>query len=221
MHIRKAVLPLATAVVAAAAVAAFSTGSLQFPAAEPGALDMDPVGYHIADGAEVPGFDPADPDLARAAFEDWSRSSGGRLRFDETTSEDDAVIQLIWIPPGSGLYGEMRRVRVAGRLKVFVYVTPGVQGQGPSMTRLVEADPLIRDVIVYLTCLHELGHAVGLGHTAEYDDIMYSFGYGGDIENYFSRYRRRLESRDDIARVSGLSPNDRATLLGLYGDTPR
>ena len=57
--------------------------------------------------------------------------------------------------------------------------------------------------------LHETGHALGLPHTAAFDDIMYSFQYGGDIPEYFARYRRKLRTRDDIGRNSGLSEADR------------
>jgi hypothetical protein len=73
-------------------------------------------------------------------------------------------------------------------------------------------DHLLRDAIVYLTCLHETGHAIGLMHTAVFEDIMYSFQYGGDITGYFARYRRLLKIREDIQSNSGLSPADRAQL---------
>src|ERR1022692_1981450 len=58
-------------------------------------------------------------------------------------------------------------------------------------------DDLLRDTIVYLTCLHESGHALGLAHTNQFADIMYYFGFGGDINEYFGRYRRLLSTRDD------------------------
>jgi len=69
-------------------------------------------------------------------------------------------------------------------------------------------DALFRDSVVYLTCLHEFGHALGLAHTSDFGDIMYFFGYGGDIVDYFNRYRTQLRDRSDIARVSGLSSAD-------------
>ena len=41
---------------------------------------------------------------------------------------------------------------------------------------------------------------------------MYSFTYGGDIPEFFMRYRRQLATRADIAKVSGLSDADVAAL---------
>jgi predicted Zn-dependent protease len=72
---------------------------------------------------------------------------------------------------------------------------------------------MMRDTIVYLTCLHESGHALGLRHTREFADIMYNFQFGGDIAEYFGRYRRKLTTREDIRTNSGMSPADRAHLL--------
>ena len=79
----------------------------------------------------------------------------------------------------------------------------------------VNGDRLLRDAIVYLTCLHESGHALGLSHTAVFADIMYSFQFGGDIHEYFGRYRRKLATRDDIAKYSGMSEADRARLIEI------
>jgi hypothetical protein len=70
----------------------------------------------------------------------------------------------------------------------------------------------MRDAIVYLTCLHESGHALGLAHTRSFADIMYSFQYGGDITAYFQRYRVLLKTRADIPAHSGISDADRVAL---------
>ena len=50
---------------------------------------------------------------------------------------------------------------------------------------------------------------------------MYFFGYGGDIAEYFGRFRRQLRSRDDIGKVSGLSQSDIARLRRLHPATAR
>ena len=70
-------------------------------------------------------------------------------------------------------------------------------------------------VLVIFGCivLHELGHALGLMHTADQRDIMYFFGYGGDIVEYFARYRRQLRERSDIRSISGLSASDIERLM--------
>jgi hypothetical protein len=74
----------------------------------------------------------------------------------------------------------------------------------------------MRDTIVYLTCLHELGHTVGLSHTADFDDITYFFGYGGDLVGFFDRYRRQLRTREDIRKTPGLSIDDARRARELY-----
>ena len=87
---------------------------------------------------------------------------------------------------------------------------------GVEIAQKARSDPLLRDSIVYLTCLHELGHALGLAHTDAFADIMYFFGFGGDIVNYFGRYRAQIRVRSDIASVPGMSPADVARLRALY-----
>ena len=63
----------------------------------------------------------------------------------------------------------------------IIYVLPDTRMLGRDIEAATRADHLLRDSIVYLTCLHESGHALGLPHTAAFADIMYTFRYGGDI----------------------------------------
>jgi hypothetical protein len=171
-------------------------------------LDKDrPISYRIGADVDAPGFRESDVELCVWALDDWAAHAGGRLRFERATN-DAAIIRVHFVSPRNGQYGEMRAIQVGERRGAEVFIRPDTGTLGP--------DPLLRETVVYLTCLHELGHALGLEHTAAFDDIMYFFGYGGDIAEYFGRYRRQLESRDDIRNESGLSPADIERLLSLY-----
>jgi Matrixin len=200
---------------AAAAVALASVlATLQ---SSPPRLDASAaIPYVIENGRSVPGYRDTDRELARFALDAWSRESGGVLTFSEASAAMDALIRVRWVSSGGGTYGETEYVRVNGKPGAIVNVMPDVSLQGEPLAGLATADVLLRDTIVYLTCVHELGHAVGLQHTRNFDDIMFYFGYGGDVVQYFMRYRTKLNSRDDIRKYSGLSDGDRRALHDLY-----
>jgi hypothetical protein len=150
------------------------------------------------------GCEPGDLDLARWALESWQAASQGKLHFVETKDKSNALLRFVWTSPEGGLYGETVPIDVNGKHGSQIYIVNTTRGL---------ADHLLRDTIVYLTCLHESGHALGLSHTDQFADIMYYFGYGGDINEYFGRYRRKLSAREDIRKNSGLSDSDRKRLL--------
>ncbi len=175
------------------------------------------VTYFIALPLEDAEARPGDADLAIWALESWQRAAGGALRFVPAANEDEALVRLYWVPAAGGQYGEMRPLEVEGRRGAAVYIRPDTTALGDQVATRAGLDPLFRDTIVYLTCLHEPGHALGLAHTAEFDDVMYFFGFGGDIGEFFGRYRRTLRARDDIRGSPGLSAGDLAQLEALYG----
>jgi hypothetical protein len=153
-----------------------------------------------------------DPELAQWAMEAWQAASSGKLALEKATSRDRAHIRVNWTGGRDGLYGEARPIVVDGVRGAEVYVvTPAGR----------IADDLLRETIVFLTCVHETGHALGLAHTADFADIMYSFQYGGDIEEYFGRYRRKLNSRADIRKHDGMSEADRKRIAETFSATPR
>jgi hypothetical protein len=149
------------------------------------------------------GCESGDLDLARWALQAWETASQGKLHFVETRDQSSALLRFIWTSPTGGLYGETVPINVNGQPGSQIYIVNTTSGI---------KDHLLRDTIVYLTCLHESGHALGLSHTDQFADIMYYFGYGGDTNEYFGRYRRRLSTRDDIRKNSGLSEADRKNL---------
>lgn len=114
--------------------------------------------------------EPGDPELGRWALEAWQRESGGAIILKKSPNEEHARLRLHWANGTSSLYGETEPTMVDGKRGANIYVLPSV---GPG-----RAEPLTRDTIVYLTCVHESGHALGLVHTRNFADIMYSFQYG-------------------------------------------
>jgi hypothetical protein len=156
---------------------------------------------------------PHDVEMAQWALEDWARVSGGQLKLEKVAARLRANIRVHWASADGGLYGEARRFVEDGMVGYDVYVLPDLTASSPEIATAAAKDPLLRDAIVYLTCVHETGHALRLEHTDVFADIMYSFYYGGDIPEYFGRFRRRLTSRADIQKTSAISANDRTRLL--------
>jgi hypothetical protein len=198
-------------------IATVTVALVGVPHAQPARLDArSAIPYVIDSGTSVPGYVDSDRELAVLALAAWSRASGGVVTFTEASAADAALIRIRWISPSEGLYGETQRITVNGKAGAIVNVMPDVSRQGDPLASLARADRLLRETVVYLTCVHELGHALGLQHTPDFADIMYYFGYGGDVVEYFMRYRSTVGSREDIRNHSGLSAADRRALLGLY-----
>lgn len=161
-----------------------------------------------------------DPQLAQWAMEAWQKAAGGALKLERVNRREDAQIRILWEGGLGGQYGETVPIVVAGKRGAEVHVRPDMTQLGPDIAAATRTDSLLRDAIVYLTCLHESGHALGLPHTGAFADIMYTFQLGGDISEYFGRYRRKLSARADISKNSGLSEADRSRLADIVRSEP-
>lgn len=162
------------------------------------------------------GCHAADPELARWAVDAWQKAAGSGLRFAPSEGQGDARICIYWLGRKPQLYGDAHVEFLNGKRVWVIDVQPDLAQFGPRIGAAGRNDQLFRDTVVYLTCLHEMGHVLALSHTADFADVMYSFQYGGDVLEYFSRYRRTLESRSDIRTHSGISEADRTRAARLH-----
>jgi hypothetical protein len=167
------------------------------------------------------GCQKGDVELAEWALARWQTESHGLLVLRRTPEREQAQIYVTWAGAQEGMYGEMRPIAFGNRTGAQLFIRPDLSALGREIASDGAKDPLFRDAVVYLTCLHESGHALGLPHTNAFDDIMYSFQYGGDIPEYFQRFRRKLTRRDDLQRVSAVSEQDRRMLERALDRRPR
>ena len=149
--------------------------------------------------------------LVERAMRTWTTAAEGAFTLRRTFIVREAGIR-VFFNGADGNYGETRP-RIDPSTRLITAADVAIAADSP-----IEVDAATRDIIVYLTALHELGHALGLEHTANFDDIMYLFRQPGDGPRYFGNYRRRLRTIDDIgtAAATGLSADDIAALRGLY-----
>src|SRR5262245_35316351 len=149
--------------------------------------------------------------LVERAMKNWSDASNGQLRLVPVQTRAEAAIRIVFVS-SDNVYGEAAP-RVDPKTGFIAHADIAINSGVPD-------DPIDARIIVYLTALHELGHAIGLPHSDTFSAIMYRFRRVDDGERYFGAYRKKIRSVDDVGsdRATGLDPEDIATLRGLYAD---
>jgi len=171
---------------------------------------------HWAPGAVIavwidPAHAPAGGDLlVERAMATWTTVAGGRFKLQRTPAKDRAAIRIHFFTR-DWRYG-MTEARPDPKTGLITEAEVVVAADA-------DGDALDQQIVVYLTALHELGHAIGLSHSSNMRDIMYLFRLPGDGERFFGAYRKRLQAgAADIgtAKATGLSEDDVRELRGLY-----
>jgi hypothetical protein len=168
-----------------------------------------PSGAHIAVWIDTSHAPPDAAPLVERALIVWTGAAGERLTMTRTSARAEAAIRVFFIQSDTN-YGETAP-HVDRQTGLISSAEVAINSDVP-------ADSLDARIIVYLTALHELGHALGLPHSDTFSAIMYRFRRADDGGRYFGAYRRRLRSSDDIGspRATGLADEDVERLRRLY-----
>ena len=196
-----------------------AAGVLAQVPAPPRLTPLDATGritYYVAD--IIPKFHtvPGDPELVRWAAQEWETAAAGAFRLVPSDDEGTSLIRIYWVPWTQAMGGEARPIRSNGRITSTVFLRPGTAMMRKAFSDRLARDPLMRDVMVYHLALHEIGHALGLPHSANAQDVMAAgISEEGNFATY-DRYRTMISTRDDIRRGGWLTQGDVTALRSRY-----
>ena len=147
-----------------------------------------PVRVWVGSGPAIQGWDPTYPDRVRDAFDQWA-GLGIPVRFTFVRDSSDADVHVSWIDHfDSPISGKTSWARDGKWWIVTANITLALHHN---------AGELLDAKAVRAIALHEVGHLLGLDHTADTANIMTS-----------------------RVRVRDLSDADRATMKLLYSLPP-
>ncbi|WP_160170258.1 matrixin family metalloprotease [Sulfitobacter noctilucicola] len=134
-------------------------------------------------------------DVIRDAFQAWEDVAD--IDFVEVSSGSQTDIQLGWdtIDGAFGVVGEASTLGSKTTATLFSFTQSEIRFD-IAENWTTERDVGSNEVGLYQVALHEIGHAIGLGHTQDPDTIMYA---------------------SNISGLDGLTPGDIAGAQAFYG----
>lgn len=135
---------------------------------------------------DLEGYKESYTNSLRQSFYDWSKSVANRVRFTFVPSERAADIRCYWTNDprylGDGAEAGETRMKSLGHVMVSADIYLRAHEES--------GDFPYTDTAVKATCLHEIGHALGIvGHSLSVSDIMF-------FSTPFADGERQLSKRD-------------------------
>jgi hypothetical protein len=159
-----------------------------------------PITFYIYPGDGVPGFESRFIDMVDAAFREWATATDGKIKFKRVTDPKQAYVSLKWTNDPSQLLVNLEPSQM-GVTKILSDSKGANQAEIVILTKAPNAFVTFNDISVRWVLLHEVGHALGLFHSTEAEDVMFGGGY------------------KDKQETPNISARDQITIRKLYTDT--
>lgn len=150
-----------------------------------------PITVFIEPVGSVSGYRPEFDDVLRHAFQEWTTATKSKARFEVVNKRDGAAMIVTWT---DDMHAPELKAE-AGKASVL----QDSDGIKSADLKLLTVSPFkegpLGSQALYLVCLHEIGHSLGLlGHSPYTDDIMYPI----------------------LSEQSGITPRDIRTFEAVY-----